>query len=182
MKNTIVVNLFGAPGAGKSTGAAYIFSKLKAAGVNAEYVPEFIKDKIWERSEKAINNQAYIFGKQYFRLQRLIGEVDVIVTDSPLINSAYYNNNPILGENFNRMVFDVFNSFKNYNYFIQRVKSYNPDGRFQNEEESDAIAKDLKLSLINSHVDYKGPYNGDDDGYNAIFNEILDIWRNQPSI
>ena len=32
----LVVNLFGAPGAGKSTGAAYIFSKLKMAGINAE--------------------------------------------------------------------------------------------------------------------------------------------------
>ena len=28
-KKTIVVNLFAGPGSGKSTGAAYIFSKLK---------------------------------------------------------------------------------------------------------------------------------------------------------
>ena len=28
-----VINLFGAPGSGKSTGAAYLFSKLKMAGV-----------------------------------------------------------------------------------------------------------------------------------------------------
>ena len=33
MKKPIVVNLFGAPGAGKSTGAAYIFSELKQKGV-----------------------------------------------------------------------------------------------------------------------------------------------------
>ena len=45
-----IVNLFGAPGAGKSTGAAYIFSKLKLAGVNAELVTEFAKDKVWESS------------------------------------------------------------------------------------------------------------------------------------
>ena len=34
----LVVNLFGAPGAGKSTGAAYIFSQLKMAGIIAELV------------------------------------------------------------------------------------------------------------------------------------------------
>lgn len=45
---TIVVNLFGAPGAGKSTGAAYIFALLKMAGVEAELVTEFAKDKVWE--------------------------------------------------------------------------------------------------------------------------------------
>ena len=44
----LVVNLFGAPGAGKSTGAAYIFSQLKMAGINAELVTEFAKDKVWE--------------------------------------------------------------------------------------------------------------------------------------
>lgn len=46
MKNTIIVNLFAGPGAGKSTGAAYIFSKLKLAGIDCEYVSEFAKDKV----------------------------------------------------------------------------------------------------------------------------------------
>ena len=39
----IVVNLFGVPGAGKSTGAAYVFSKLKMQGINAELVRVGIK-------------------------------------------------------------------------------------------------------------------------------------------
>ena len=47
----LIINLFGAPGAGKSTGAAYVFSQLKAAGVNAELVTEFAKDKVWERNK-----------------------------------------------------------------------------------------------------------------------------------
>ena len=47
MKDTLIVNLYGGPGCGKSTGAAYLFSKLKMAGVDAEYVPEFAKDKVW---------------------------------------------------------------------------------------------------------------------------------------
>ena len=55
----IVVNLFGAPGAGKSTGAAYIFAKLKMAGINAELVTEFAKDKVWEEYAEVFKNQAY---------------------------------------------------------------------------------------------------------------------------
>ena len=43
----MVVNLFGAPGAGKSTGAAYIFAILKMHGIDAELVTEFAKDKLW---------------------------------------------------------------------------------------------------------------------------------------
>ena len=88
--DVLIVNLYGAPGAGKSTGAAYIFSRLKMAGVNAELVTEFAKDKVWEESKAVFENQAYIFGKQYFRISRLEGKVDAIVTDSPLILSCYY--------------------------------------------------------------------------------------------
>ena len=41
----LVVNLFGAPGAGKSTGAAYIFSRLKLAGINGRKVRQYSKTK-----------------------------------------------------------------------------------------------------------------------------------------
>ena len=41
----LIINLFGAPGAGKSTGAAYVFSQLKAAGVNAELVTRYGKEQ-----------------------------------------------------------------------------------------------------------------------------------------
>ena len=79
----ILVNLFGSPGTGKSTGAAYIFSQLKMRGINAELVTEFAKDKVWEESKAVFNNQAYIFGKQYFRISRCADKVDVVITDSP---------------------------------------------------------------------------------------------------
>ena len=46
MKDTLIMNLYGGPGSGKSTGAAYIFSMLKMVGVDAEYVTEFAKDKV----------------------------------------------------------------------------------------------------------------------------------------
>ena len=42
MNKPIVVNLTGAPGAGKSTGAAYIFSELKQRGINCELVVNII--------------------------------------------------------------------------------------------------------------------------------------------
>lgn len=59
MSKTLIVNLFGVPGAGKSTGAAYIFSCIKMAGVNAELITEYAKDKVWERNDEAFRNQAY---------------------------------------------------------------------------------------------------------------------------
>lgn len=171
----ILVNLYGAPGAGKSTGAAYIFSQLKMRGINAELVTEFAKDKVWEESKEVFNNQAYIFGKQYFRISRCADKVDVIITDSPLLLSTIYNDNPILGEEFNNVVRNVANSYDSINYYITRVKDYNPKGRFQSEEESDAIADRVKNMLDYEGVEYiEKP--GSKASYDEIYEEVLETF------
>ena len=84
MNKPIVINLFGPPGSGKSTGAAEVFAALKKLGINAELVTEFAKDKTWEHNATALGCQEYVFGKQSYRLARCRNEVDVIVTDSSI--------------------------------------------------------------------------------------------------
>ena len=174
MKKALIVNLFGVPGAGKSTGAAYIFSSLKMKGINAELVTEFAKDKVWENNEEVFKNQAYLFGKQSFKVSRCADKVDVIVTDSPLPLSIFYNNDPLLTENFNNSVMDVFNGYENINYLLQRVKPYNPIGRMQTEEESNLLKMPLVALFEKYNIDYcEVP--GDIGGYEKIINDILTI-------
>jgi hypothetical protein len=168
----ILVNLFGAPGAGKSTGAAYIFSQLKMRGINAELVTEFAKDKVWEGSKAVFENQAYIFGKQYFRISRCADQVDVIVTDSPLLLSILYNNDEDLGGTFDAVVRRVAKKYNSKNYYLKRVKDYNPSGRFQTEEESDEIAVELKRLLDREGVEYK-VRRGDVIGYEQIVEDVM---------
>lgn len=167
----LVVNLFGTPGAGKSTGAAYIFSNLKMRGINAELVTEFAKDMVWENNKEVFKNQAYIFGTQSFRISRCQDKVDVIVTDCPLFLTAFYNQSPILGKQFNDVVFSVFNSYNNINYFIDRVKDYNPIGRLQTEKESLA----LKAPMLQMLKDYKVDFttiDGSLKGYDLIVEQV----------
>lgn len=169
---TIIVNLFGAPGAGKSTGAAYIFSKIKMAGVNAELVTEFAKDKVWEESKEVFNNQIYIFGKQSFKISRVMNKVDVIITDSPIILSSFYNSDEMIQEELDALVMKTFNSYNNMNYFIERVKPYQEEGRFQTEEESNQIADEVSTLLDEKEVDYE-VIAGDTEGYDYIVKQIL---------
>ena len=63
----IVINLIGDPGSGKSTAAAGIFYKLKKMGVNCELSLEFAKDKVWEEAFRTMDDQIYIFAKQYHK-------------------------------------------------------------------------------------------------------------------
>lgn len=170
----IVVNLFGAPGAGKSTGAAYIFSRLKMADINVELVTEFAKDKVWEGSRAVFENQAYIFGKQYFRISRLGSQVDVVVTDSPLMNSVFYNSDDLLGNELDALVTKVFNSYQNVNFFVYRCKTYNPIGRFQTEEESDIAAENLEAFLKDHHIEAES-VPGSIDGYDRIVDTVIKL-------
>ena len=124
------------------------------------------------RDKEVFKNQAYLFGKQYYRMSRCRDKVDVLVTDSPLLLSILYNNDETLGEPFNEMVVNVFNSFNNLNYWINRVKPYNPKGRHQSEEEANALIPQLKNILKENNVTCY-IYNGIEEDYDKIVDEVL---------
>jgi len=134
---TLILNLFGGPGSGKSTTAAGIFHELKLLGANCEMALEYAKDKVWEDSYPVLNNQIYVFGKQFHRIWRLVGKVDFVITDAPILNSILYYR----GENpyFPRMVAFEHSRLHNFNVFLERVKPFNPAGRVQNEEQAKAL-------------------------------------------
>ncbi len=175
---TIVINLFGEPSAGKSTAAMDITAKLKRAGINAEYISEFAKDKVYEHNEEVFDHQEYIFGKQSFKMGRVRGKVQVIVTDSPLLFSILYNNDDkdILDEDFNKVVLKMFNSYDNRNFVLTRYHKYENEGRRQNEWEATDVRYDL-LNLLNDlDISYEWCTSNSED-CDKIVNNIVNEFR-----
>lgn len=175
-KKCVVINLFGVPSAGKSTGAAYIFSKLKMMGINAELITEFAKDKVWEENSEVFkpDNQCYLFGEQFYKMSRCRDKVDVIVTDSPLPLSILYNKSETLGEDFNKVVMNCYKSFNNLSYLITRDRPYNPRGRIHTEKESDALKIPLTQLLNSRNIDYV-EHRGNIESFDAIVDEAVKI-------
>ena len=164
---TLVINLFGGPGSGKSTGAAYIFSQLKTKGFDCELVTEFAKDKVWEDNKEVFKNQFYITGKQSFKISRCNGKVNIIITDSPILLGAIYTDSEI----FKAAVLEEFNKYNNINFFIKRQKDYNPNGRNQTEEEAKSIDVKIINYLKENKIDnFIAP--GTISGYDFIVNYI----------
>ena len=143
MKNTLIVNLFGGPGTGKSTLMARIFSELKVQGYDCEMVTEFAKDLVWEKRNETFKDELYIFAKQNHRLFRVNGKVDIIVTDRPLLLTNAYNQDD---KELCSLCLKTFNQYNNLNFLLKRQTVYQENGRNQSEKEAmqrDKITEDL---------------------------------------
>ena len=149
----LVINLFGGPGSGKSSTAAGVFNLLKKKGVNCEYVHEEAKEFTWEGRVKTLACQPYIFGKQMRDQWRLKGQVDIAITDSPILLSLAYVG-PEWPESFKTYVVDQFNCFNNFNIFLRRSREYNHVGRSQTEMEAKKLDWKILEILLDTETKY----------------------------
>lgn len=136
-----VVNLFGGPGAGKSTTAAGLFCAMKHHGYRVELVTEYAKDIVWADRHKELNDQLYITAKQHHRIFLLKDKVEFCITDSPIVMSLVYSR--IMPSSFHPFVKDLFREYDNMAVMLNRTKPYVLFGRSQTEEE----AKDLDRQI-----------------------------------
>jgi nicotinamide riboside kinase len=145
---TKVINLVGAPGAGKSTIASQLFSRMKWEGYDVELVSEYAKELVWEERMETMKNEVYLFGKQHQRLFRLKNKVQYIITDRPLILSQFYNSKyGDSSQEFKNIVLHEVRKYNNFNIFLHRSKPYISKGRNQTEEESNEFSKEI-LSMM----------------------------------
>lgn len=155
----LVVNLFGGPGAGKTTLAAYLFYRLKQAGFRAELVGEAAREIIYDRNPEAtaaqlIDNQFLISGLQSERLKRLERHgIEVAIADSPLRMGLVYVNDPSMQDALTDAIARVEEMMSpSFNVFVQRTQGvYDKESRAQ--EESEAIRLDEAILEIAPRID-----------------------------
>ena len=162
MKNTIIINIAGGPGTGKTTVAAKVFSQLKAMGYDVENVSEFAKELVWEGRSEAFNDRLYMHSEQNHRLMQMNGKLDYIITDSPLFLTSVYNSYYLkdkFPKSYNDMIdlatIETFKLYNNRVYLLERETSYNVVGRRENQNEANDIDKGIREYLINNNIEYK---------------------------
>lgn len=164
-----VINLFAGPGAGKTTIGAVLFGMLKMAGYEAEFVPEFVKIMHWANARTALEDELYLFSKQAHRLHVLRRQpLDFVVMDGPLLNALVYQPADYF-PSFPGLVLDVFRSYDNVNFFIERVKPYSPLGRSQDEPQARTKCKEIAQMLDDLRVPLAGTIPGDERAAGRIF-------------
>jgi hypothetical protein len=149
---TQVINLIGGSGLGKSTTAAGLFSEMKLRGLHVELVTEYVKKWAWQGKKIDPLDQPLIFGKQAHAESILYGKVDWIVTDSPLILSAlyeeFYNGKSIIKPS----VINFLEAAKekgvvHHNFFMARNKPFDTRGRYETEEIARSVDEFMRGAL-----------------------------------
>jgi len=164
---TTIVNAFGGPGAGKTTAAWHIAAELKKRGFVTEYVPEYAKELVWDEKyellDGTIEHETEIYDEKLHRINRVIGKVDFVVTDSPTIQSiSFLDDEKVSAEDkaaFVERAKEDWTKHSTFNLFVQRdSKSYEKEGRIHSLEESKCLDQSIKSMLKDMGVRY-GIYN-----------------------
>lgn len=135
MLNLKVVNLYGAPGVGKSVTAAGLYNLMSMRGHKVELVTEFAKDLTWGKNWLALDHQLSILAEQDRRLRVLEGQVEYAITDSPLPTGIAYMGAEYEGW-LDKATWSAYDRYFNYHVLLHRNKElgYQEHGRNQNLE------------------------------------------------
>ena len=156
--NTLIVNIYGGPGAGKSTTALQLVAELKKRGFHSEYISEVAKEYVYAKNFDVLNgslkNQKQIFSEQQHRQDLMIGNVDVAITDAPLLLNTIYTNSDEITLEYSSHIMDEYNKYNNYNIYINRDLSvkFENEGRIHNLSESIEKDGEIKSMLIKNSV------------------------------
>lgn len=171
---TIYINLFGGPGVGKSTAAAELFAWFKKHGKSVELVTEFAKDLVWENRQSTLAIQPYVSMKQFRNLARLKGQVDYVITDSPILKDSVYARRYAseLPQVYHELLFFLHENLgDSINILLSREHDYDSQGRYQTEIQARELDRELRFLLELHDIDYYECSTSIDDLIEAIYQE-----------
>jgi nicotinamide riboside kinase len=160
-RKTKVINMLGGSGIGKSTAAAGLYHEMKQKGMNVELVREYVKMWAWTGNKVGQYDQIYIFGKQARSEYMLYGKVDYIITDSPIILGPVYEKFYNDGESMIEEAAIKFlkkadnNGVEHINFLLERKKEFNPEGRYETEEQAKQVDLEVRKFIVQNDLDFK---------------------------
>lgn len=188
---SIVVNAFAGPSAGKTTSALLLTAELKKRGYSAEYISEYAKELVYDKQKELLNrtvaSETVIFNEKKRRIDRLVGNVQFIITDSPLIQSVSFLDDKVNSideiETFRKMALKHWGNYNNFNYFIERDPDpgkYETIGRIDTLKEAKRLDKEILNFLNGLNINYN-VYNHSTINNNSILADLIkEVKRFEP--
>lgn len=159
-----VINLYGAPSAGKSATMLGLTYYMKLMGLSVENSQEFFKELVFEEAVEStykLGSQLSILSEQNKRLARLVGKNEFAVTDCPLHLVGYYTPEGYV-KGFASLVGEFYARYDNVGYFILRRHEFEKDKRIHDEAQANKVESELpkyfetvglQVKTLESHPD-----------------------------
>jgi nicotinamide riboside kinase len=150
MNNTIKINLYGGPGSGKSTLAAEIYALLKKRSHTVELVREYAKELVYDELDmKKLDerDRIIILGEQFRREKMLEGKVEYLISDSPMLLTAFFHKQEYAKDVVIRHL-----KTNEVHIWVKRPESFEVEGRSHSEEESKKIDQEMLSFLSNCSI------------------------------
>lgn len=143
------INLYGGPGAGKSTLAARLFAALKAEGTDIELVTEFAKLRAYENRPIQGWDYVHTFSTQLRSEQRFLEAGTSIVTDSPMLLQCFYarRHDCQVAQWLYAIAAEWEKEFPSCNIYLPPAENYRQKGRFQDKAEAQRIGQCVRAML-----------------------------------
>lgn len=177
---TKIINLYGGSGVGKSTVAALLFAQMKMFRKDVELVREYVKLWAWTNKQVRPADQIYLLGKQSAYESLLYGQVEYIVTDSPVMLAGAYAKWHSGGDG--EYVSQAAKSFYGVsekehsvtylNYFLARNNTFEGRGRYETEEQARSFDEFLMEHLAQTIGPYMIIHGSEQEKVNAVLHSI----------
>jgi hypothetical protein len=170
---TKIINLYAGPSAGKSTKSAELFVEMKKRNFKVEYITEIAKSLVYGKDATKLSDQLLVFALQNHEIYKLVGQVDYVISDSPLLLSLVYHKPDSLYDflQFKEIVQHTNGKYTNIDIFLERgdypFESY---GRLHNEDESKRLDHEILSMLDVLELPYTKIKNNED-----CIKEIINI-------
>lgn len=165
-----MINLFGAPGVGKSATRSGLFWLMKVKGMSVEEVSEYAKFLVLSgRRWQLERDQLSVIASQHHKMLILDGVYEFAVTDSPLMLASFYapKGTP---PSFGRMCEEYALGYENINFFLTRdyAKGFEAQGRIHDKEASVRIEGEQKEFLDKLGYKWMDVELGDSSPWNIL--------------
>ena len=124
--------------------------------MSVEIAHEVAKDLVWEnRMDILREDQLIVFAEQHRRVARLIGKVDYVIVDCPLLMCIPYICEGFY-KNLEPLIVESWNAFDNISFVLERSPDavYVEDGRYHNKQQSIEKHQEIVDVLVKYDVEY----------------------------
>nr|MBP3723974.1 AAA family ATPase [Campylobacter sp.] len=150
-QNKLVINIFGAPGVGKSTLAKNLQEFMQKQGYGSYLVEEFATKLIKENRIDELKDQIFVSQNQANMIKFGLDQSNLVICDSPLQLGKIYNSDYTKENKVSNLIDYAEKNYTSIDLFLQHdsqtEKTYTMQGRVHTLEESKFKEKELLAIL-----------------------------------